>query len=458
VNPIVERIYRHAPVPLQNALISAYAWQRAHRRYGPEFDAIRLEIARERGLDDAGRSRWLVDRLRRMLAHARQHVTYYRALFRDVGFDPASVDGPEDMAVLPILSKHIVRTRASELRAETVASAWTTETSGSTGTPLTLHLDSYAYRMSMALLAEHEASLGIRLTDRRATLAGRLLQPVTDSRLPLWRHNWADHQLLLSAYHMTDAVLPHYVRALERFDPVELIGYPSAVYALADFCRRAGVRPRLRLRAIVTNSETLFDWQRAVIEPYLGCRVHDYYGTAESVVFAPQCAEGRYHPSPLMGIAEVLDEAGRPARPGESGRLVCTTTCNRAMPLVRYEIGDSVTLADGECACGRAGPSWVDVLGRNDDVVVTPEGRVVGRLDHVFKGVRGVRECQIAHTAPDRLELRVVAEDVDLEGIAAVLTANTRERVGDAMRVEVVRVEAIPRTLRGKFKGVVKEY
>ena len=164
-----------------------------------------------------------------------------------------------------------------------------------------MRLDSYAYRMSMALLTEHEASLGVTLDDRRATLAGRLLQPVTDSRLPLWRYNWAERQMLLSAYHMTDAVLPHYVRALERFDPVELIGYPSAIYALADYCRRCNVRPRLRLRAIVTNSETLFDWQREVIEPHLGCRVHDYYGTAESVVFAAQCAQRQLPPVAVDG-------------------------------------------------------------------------------------------------------------------------------------------------------------
>ena len=93
------------------------------------------------------------------------------------------------------------------------------------------------------------------------------------------------------------------------------------------------------------------------------------------------------------------------------------------------------------------------MLGRNDDVVVTPEGRVVGRLDHVFKGVPGVRECQIAQTAPDRLELRVVRRCQQLEAVAALLRQNTRERVGDGMTVDVVRVEAIPRTTRGKFKG-----
>ena len=48
------------------------------------------------------------------------------------------------------------------------------------------------------------------------------------------------------------------------------------------------------------------------------------------------------------------------------------------------------------------------VEGRADDVLVTPDGRQVGRLDPVFKGDLPVREAQIVQEAIDRIRVRYV--------------------------------------------------
>jgi phenylacetate-CoA ligase len=390
--------------------------------------------------------------------HAGRAVPYYRELFSQLDFRPEGVTAISDLRALPILTKTAVRTQADALRIERARPFWITETSGSTGTPLTIELNAHAYRLSMALLAKHESDHGISPSDRRATFAGRLVQAVEKDEAPFWRYNWAEHQMLCSAYHMSDRNLPAYLSALERFRPVELIGYPSALYLLADFCRRKAIRPDLPLRAIVTNSETLFDWQRSTIEQQFNTAISDYYGSAESVVFAPQCHRGTYHPDPLMGVCEVIDDAGFPVAAGASGRLICTTTSNYHMPLIRYEIGDSVVTLDGECTCGIRGAAWRTVLGRNDDLVITPEGHSVGRLDHVFKGASGIREAQICQTAADRLVLRIVPDKDYQSAVGELLVRNTAERVGRMMRIEIKLVETIERTPRGKFRGVVREF
>jgi phenylacetate-CoA ligase len=398
------------------------------------------------------------ERLASLVRHAARCVPYYQELFGRLSLHPADIRTVADLSHLPILTKQDVRHHAAGLLTEGERPYWSTETSGSTGTPLTIGLSAYAYRLSMALLECHEADHGIDRNDRRATFAGRMVQPVNDDRAPFWRYNRSERQMLCSAYHMSDRHLPAYIEALERFQPVEIIGYPSAIYALADFCRRAGRAIAIRLRAVVTNSETLFDWQRAAIETYLEAPVYDYYGTAESVVFAAQCREGRYHVEPLMGVAEVLDEEGHAVPAGAQGRLVCTTLSNPLMPLIRYEVGDSVVRSGGGCPCGRPGATWQMVIGRNDDVVVTLQGRPVGRLDHVFKGARGIREAQIAQQAPGRLAVRVVPDRDYDGGVAATIIQNTRERVGPDMQIVVQLVESIPRTSRGKFRGVVREF
>lgn len=454
--PLSQRLYAHAPIAVQNALISAYAWRRRRKRVGGRYPEMVREAAAVWSADNATTARRQIESLRQMLGHAVEHVPYYRRVL-----GPRLTDGIgsiDDLSRLPILTKETVRTHAAELVADGAEAFWTNETSGSTGTPLTVKLSADAYRLTMALLAWHEQDHGIPAGARYATFAGRLVQPVTDDRPPFWRLNWAEQQLLCSAYHLSEKNLPGYIEALERFAPAEIIGYPSAIATFASLCARTGRRPSLPLRAVITNSETLLAWQRDVIEATLGAPVFDYYGTAEAVVFAGQCAAGRYHPHPLMGIAEVVDDAGVPVGPGGTGRLIATTLCNRTMPLIRYEVGDVVVQSEGACVCGRPGETWREVIGRVDDVVVTPDGHHVGRLDHIFKGVTSVREAQIAHVAPAVLEIRVVPGGGYGEDVAALLVDNARSRLGDAMTIRVVTIAAVPRTSRGKFRSVVKEF
>jgi phenylacetate-CoA ligase len=205
----------------------------------------------------------------------------------------------------------------------------------------------------------------------------------------------------------------------------------------------------------VTNSETLFGWQRQVIEEAFQCPVRDYYGSAEAVIFAPQCPEGTYHFDPLVGVAEIVDDENRPVPPGHSGRLLATTLTNRVMPLVRYEIGDLATRLDAPCRCGSPRDGAREIIGRQDDVIITRDGRIVGRVDHIFKGIVGIRECQVVQEAPDLVRLLVVADSEFDAAQERLVRSNAHSRLGDGVRIELVRVDRIPRARNGKFRGVV---
>jgi phenylacetate-CoA ligase len=320
---------------------------------------------------------------------------------------------------------------------------------------VSVDLDAYTYRMIMALRAVHEAIHGIQPGDSCATFAGRQLQPPEVNRPPFWRYNRAANQTLFSTLHLSDENMPHYLRQLEKIQPREVIGYPSAIYTLAEYCLRTGARPNVRPAAVITNSETLFEWQRVAIEQVFECRVADYYGVAEGVVFAAQCPAGRYHFNPLLGIVEFLAADGSPAAPNEPARLVCTTLTNSAMPLVRYEVGDQAVMAGDACPCGLVYPAALSIVGRIDDAVITPSGHTVGRLDHIFKGLTGVRECQIVQDRLDQITLKVVRDASFTENSRRTLVENLWARVGRDMQVQFEFVEQIPRTDRGKFKGVV---
>ena len=92
-----------------------------------------------------------------------------------------------------------------------------------------------------------------------------------------------------------------------------------------------------------------------------------------------------------------------------------------------------------------------ELLGRTDDILITPEGRSIGRLSPVFKALASVREGQIVQDAADHLILRLVANG-PLEEDQATLRSRIEETFGPRMRVDFEVLEEIPRTKAGKFR------
>jgi phenylacetate-CoA ligase len=96
------------------------------------------------------------------------------------------------------------------------------------------------------------------------------------------------------------------------------------------------------------------------------------------------------------------------------------------------------------------------IEGRRDDVLVTPEGRLVGRLDPIFKKVDSIFETRIVQDDHDHVRVEVVPLG---EQLAAKDVAGLRHelgiRLGPRMRIDVVPVASIPRTRGGKFRSVV---
>jgi len=172
-------------------------------------------------------------------------------------------------------------------------------------------------------------------------------------------------------------------------------------------------------------------------------------------MFVSQCEQGAYHVHPEHGVLEVVGPDGAPVAPGMPGEAVCTGFVNRAMPLLRYRLGDRVVMQEGPCGCGRPFPLVAEILGRADDVLMTGAGVPLGRLDPVFKPLTGIRATQIVQPAPDRLVLRLVVDDTFSATDRDSLLYELRKRTGSEMRIDFEFVDAIPKETNGKFRAVI---
>lgn len=325
------------------------------------------------------------------------------------------------------------------------------KTSGSTGRPLTLVQDFMAVVKEEAFVYRQLRWAGYRHGDRRVWLRGDVVCKGESGDGRFGCRDWWNNTLMLSSYHIAAHTAAAYVAAIETFDPVLIQAYPSSIHEFASWMKMNARRYEGQsLRGIVTSSETLTGDMQRCIEEVFGCRVFDWYGQAERVLSIGTCDRGARHVMTDYGLAELLPAGG------SRYELVGSGYNNRAMPLAHYRTGDFVTLGASGCACGRPFPVVARVEGRADKSIVLPDGRQIGRLDHVFKGLDNVVEGQVVYRGDGHFVLRVVPGPHWGHTDAQRLIANLHSRV-EGVSVEVEETTAIARGANGKFEFVKVE-
>jgi phenylacetate-CoA ligase len=463
MNPYAAAAYRLAPVWVQNLLLSGFGVMLDRERYGGRFDEFRDLLTRTEWMSRAELDAYQDERLRAVVAHAYEHVPFYRRRFDERGLTPQDIRGRADLVKLPLLTRDDVRANFETLKSTAfpAGAMRSGHTSGTTGTPLSVGYDRDTVWMTYAVFDRHYRWAGCRMGhdgDRVAVARGNVIVPLTQRKPPFWRHNWRQNQLLLSSFHLSKANLPSYFDALKAFRPAVLDGYPSTLYILAKYLQSRG--ETFPLKAAITSSETLYDFQRAIIEERFGCRVFDYYALAERAVFSNECDrhEG-HHVAMEYGLAEVIDAAGQPLPNGQVGKLVGTSLHNLAMPLIRYVTNDMSALKTSSCSCGRALELMDDVTTKAEDVLTLRDGRLISPsvLTHPFKPLDCIEGSQIIQTALDRIVVKIVRGADYTPAHEQHLVSELQARLGADVRIDLEMVDRLEPSKSGKFKWVISK-
>lgn len=443
-------MYKRSPAVVQDAAIGARALLRGWLREGSAFRRVLSEIDQTQWLSGEALREWQERRLAAVLREAADHVPYYGDRLPRGQGDAALLRAWQQ---LPVLTRQDVIGAGQDLVTERWGLRFKGSTSGTTGSPLTVVQDMTAIIRENAFIWRQLSWAGFRRGERRAWIRGDLVVPFDNQDGIYWRLNKPENMLMFSSYHLRRDTAQAYVSKLAEFDPVLIQAYPSSIGYLAQWLDGEGRDyPAEGLKGIVTSSESLSAEQREVIERRFGARVFDWYGSLERVAAIGTCEHGTYHVMEDYGLLEtVADNEG-------SFRIVGTAFNNTVMPLLRYDVGDCLVLPeDGRsCPCGRSFRIVEKIAGRQDDYVITADGRWIGRLDHIYKGVRGIAEGQIVQEANGAVRLRIVPTAVFDAQQEQRLLRNARDRLGSALDVSLERVEHIERTASGKIRAVVR--
>jgi phenylacetate-CoA ligase len=286
------------------------------------------------------------------------------------------------------------------------------------------------------------------------------------TRPEAWRNRmgnlatWPMKEIRLDANQMGRAEIAAFFDRWSGIRPVLLGGYVGAVLELARAAQQEG-RTFEPPRAIVTGAAPISAGEKAFLSDVFRAPVYDNYQAVEVPLIAAECqhADGQHVFSDARWV-EIVDDAGRPVPPGETGTLAVTDLRNRAFPLIRYLIGDRSSWKTEPCACGRPFPRLSPIAGRTTDILRLPSGLALSGdgASAMFNAYPdAVRQFQVCQHADASITLRCVRGDApDADAMMQRVLKLLRTRVRGEVPVRLEVVDSIPHD-RGKTRYVVRE-
>jgi len=393
--------------------------------------------------------------LRAIIKHAYNNVPYYHRLFKKLDLRPDDIKTKKDLQKIPVLTKEIVRRNLQDLIARNISKKKFIRaySSGSTGEPLKYYIDKDSYSMGWAQTFRSWGWVGYELGDPYVKVS---LNPRTKIIKKL-----QDRLMRCRFVYPAKITVNNINEYLSKMNNIKIIrGYSSAIYLISEMIEKADVSEKLipRPNAVSTTGEILFPHWREKIENVFDCDVLDCYG-GESTPVAYECPEHNgYHIAAELTIVETLrdDEV---ASPGEIGEVVITNLYNFAMPFIRYKLNDLAVLKDDECSCGRNLPMIDSILGRDTDIVITPDGRflLVYFFTVLFKYIEGVNQFQVIQEKLDKLNIKIVKNEKFTNKDLERILSGIKNAAGEEMEVNIEFVDEIPVSKSGKRRFVISK-
>ncbi|MEM8501097.1 MAG: hypothetical protein AAF542_23995 [Pseudomonadota bacterium] len=404
--------------------------------------------------------------LRKQIAHCKETVPYYRELLTELGFDAGKLRDLIQLERLPLLDKSKVRKNEEGFRSELIAKdkCYKSFSSGSTGEPFASYFDArswFSKKYWVKLRARF--ACGMKLRQRIAIIECESEELVAKRNR---KTGFADAFLQVRVFSLFKEK-KELVAALREFAPQNIYAYPSHLLELAD-AHTDDVEIIPGLERLFTSSEFLERGMRQLIEKKFHAPVFDTYGSTEFKEVAWQCEEKNwYHINNDQLICEVVDADGS-ALINEAGHIVVTDLRNKAMPLLRFDLGDLGVLTNSPCNCGYHGNSIKPLGGRASDYLLFDGGIQLSpfRFTTQIEYLPGMLQYQINQTSISHIEIsarlgsEATADTLETSSqiIRDAIAFASSSKLADSVQITTRIVDSIENEINGKFKIVKRSF
>jgi phenylacetate-CoA ligase len=258
------------------------------------------------------------------------------------------------------------------------------------------------------------------------------------------------------------------IERIAEFRPTHLTAYASVLHELARRTEAGELDLKPELQQVVNISERLMQHAREHYAKVFDSLVLNDYAMGECLFLTNGCPNsGGMHVNADWAIVEVVDEDNQPVPDGEKGaKVLITNLANHVQPIIRYEIGDIVTMATEPCGCGSNLPLIAGIDGRDSEMFWIESGGELQPLPPaVFEIALGevldAREYQLVQEKRNEFRVRVEPlpdRKMDREKASRVIQEQVKEYGLDGhLKVEVEVVDKLSPEGGDKFKRVVNK-
>jgi len=289
-------------------------------------------------------------RITELLKHATHSTAFYENYKNNTYIDQYPIMSKKYIQCSEDLFLHSGYVRSSLIRRQT---------SGSYGTPMSVYFSKNKFARQIAELIYYNRLAGLDIGD--------LYLNITTTRKNRVE-KFLKNLMTINPTGMNEQWYDRTMRLLCRYKNTFIIGFPSVLYSLAQYIVKYTTHTNIRLRGIITIAEPLNSKVKEKIEEVFQCAVYNRYATMETGVIGHSTgADNTIHINQASYIVELLKfDCDEHVAEGEDGRIVVTDLFSYAMPLIRYETGDTAVL-----------------ISKNKfgaEIIKNPEGRVVERI------------------------------------------------------------------------------
>ncbi|WP_455277745.1 phenylacetate--CoA ligase family protein [[Eubacterium] cellulosolvens] len=419
-----------------------------------------LQLQRNQWLSKSELEELQLRKLKTILNHAYEKVPFYRKLYNKCGARPRDLGSLSDIQKFPVITKELVRDLPLKDRTAIdiqLSKCYERTSSGSTGIPITIleeesSLDYlHAYHLRRFLEYGYKPWHKILRLDTRLQRKRAKINQKTRKGL---RKKFIDSRI---KWYQIDENIERYLDIMAKEHFKLIIGPASYLTVIAKFAYESNNR-KIKPRAIVSCGEILDETNRIFISKIFNSPVYDGYGCIEiaPLGMAWECRErSGLHINSDVVLLEILKD-GEPVSLGEKGELIATSFFRFATPMIRYKIGDVVTLSDEKCSCGREMPLIKNIDGRLVDFLKMPNGKSISPYDIIsaIQNIAGLAKYQVIQKNKNSIEIKIEKGKNFTQRTIMQLRDSCLELFGSEVQSKITVVESFPIIRGRKFRVV----
>ena len=371
---------------------------------------------------------------------------------------------PDKWGELPIMEKSDYQDDLEKLLSKgyTRKNTYIANTSGSSGHPFFFAKNKEAHAITWALIKDRYAWHDLRLNSKQARFYGIPLENTSKRQEKI--KDLIINRVRFPIFDMSDDVLKEYLDQFKKIKFEYIYGYTNSLVLFARYLLKKSIVLKddcTTLSLCITTSEVLTIEDRTILSNAFGVKVVNEYGVSEvGAIVAFENKENQWLLNRETQFIEIVDSNHIPLSDGNIGDIIITDFNNKAMPFIRYKVGDIGNIKNKMFNNYKI----LDLLqGRTNDNIILPSRKISPGLTFyyisrsVLESSGVLKEFIIRQTSLDTFIFDVVTD--------RALSVNEIGEIKDKMdlylepglKLKINRVSKINRPSSGKIKHFYSE-